>query len=1345
MKRMHTIKKWLLGLAGLAIFAATAQAHINPNHNKQPRPNNNSSGINYRENCAVAVNRIDQAINNVRARLTTGGDVWWDGNNGIYVVPKVPAGVPPVSAIFAGAVWLGGVDPGGSLKLAAQTYGRGGGEFDFYPGPIDPETGQTTQERCSQWDKFFVVTGAEIDQHLANYNRAKLAGVPYDPALIPRGVKGWPALGNQYFFDVHLFDLPTASQGLAGYWDEDGDGTYSPEGGDYPVIEIRGCTDNPQYPDEMIFWIYNDAGNTHNESNGDKIQMEVQVQAFAYVSSDQLNDMTFQRYKLINRAVESIDSTFFAMWVDPDLGCHLDDYVGCDTLRSLAYVYNEDSVDGSPGTTCPSGNSSVNTYGESVPILGVDYFRGPTDENGKELGMSSFTYYNNNGIGSPPPGTTDPGNAVEYYRYLTGSWRDGSPFTYGGDAYQEPTQPLKYAFTEPPSDPTGWSMCTAGLPFGDRRTIQASGPFRLDPGAVNELIIGVVWVPDQVYPCPNIRKLQDADDISQGLFDACFDQLDGPDAPDIDFIELDREIIAVFTNDTVSSISNNAYEAYAEAVPGIGGTDVEDSLYVFEGYKLFQFSGPDVGVASLDDPTKARLIYQVDINNDVSRIFNWEQVEVDNANVEEYYVPVLEVEGANQGIRHTFRITEDQFASGDRRLVNHKKYYFVAVAYGHNNYLEFNPLTIIGQRKPYLQGRRNVGDKNGNRPFYTVIPRPIVDRRLNAEYGEGAIITRIDGVGTGTNFLDIDDDTRADIESGIKGTPAFEGEITYRAGRGPIQVNVFNPLDVIDGEYELTFVDENMANNKLDNIVRWTLKSLTDPSQPILTSQNTIEFFNEEIVKQYGFTVNIGQVKEPGVTRDVANGIIGYEEEYLNSDATPWLNGIPDEYAPSDNPLASAIFNYVRNRTAERDFELDPKQAFSQVGPGYFLPYRIANWFIPNGDPDIPFLTPAWQDRSNANNIVRNQTSFADLNNVDIVFTSNRDLWSRCVVIETANLYYQDAGLLSEGERKPFDLRNSPSVSRDDLDNDGKPDPDGDGEGMGWFPGYAIDVETGQRLNIFFGENSAYDGSLFPESYNELPTGRDMMFNPTSQEILNTAGGFGLFNFYMGGQHFIYVTKQAYDGCAFIRTRLTPGPIGTLKVNAVREITWTGFPMLEVGQRMKAYKDGLIPEDLVVKLRATNPYAVRIGTGEFNGYPTYRFKIEGKQASALTAPEVETALDMINVVPNPYYGYSNYETSAFETTVKISNLPAKCVVSIYTLDGKFIRQYVRDEIGGVPLGSNRAISRTQISPDLEWDLKNSKGIPIASGVYLIHVAAEGLGERTIKWFGVSRKFDPSGL
>ena len=59
--------------------------------------------------------------------------------------------------------------------------------------------------------------------------------------------------------------------------------------------------------------------------------------------------------------------------------------------------------------------------------------------------------------------------------------------------------------------------------------------------------------------------------------------------------------------------------------------------------------------------------------------------------------------------------------------------------------------------------------------------------------------------------------------------------------------------------------------------------------------------------------------------------------------------------------------------------------------------------------------------------------------------------------------------------------------------------------------------------------------------------------------------------------------------------------------------------------------------------------------------------------------------------------------------------------------------------------TSAAVEYKQIAPDLEWDMKNSKGIPIASGVYLIHVNAEGIGETTIKWFNVNRKFDPTGL
>ena len=38
--------------------------------------------------------------------------------------------------------------------------------------------------------------------------------------------------------------------------------------------------------------------------------------------------------------------------------------------------------------------------------------------------------------------------------------------------------------------------------------------------------------------------------------------------------------------------------------------------------------------------------------------------------------PVEEVDGDNKGIVHSFRITEDQFATGNKRLINNKQYYF---------------------------------------------------------------------------------------------------------------------------------------------------------------------------------------------------------------------------------------------------------------------------------------------------------------------------------------------------------------------------------------------------------------------------------------------------------------------------------------------------------------------------------------------------------------------------------------------------------------------------------------------------------------------------------------------
>ena len=167
MPDMYKFSSWLLVFIGVCTFSI-GYANINPNIHKKGKSDQASqqgSTIDFRENCDNAVNRVDMQINNVRARLLTGGDVWWDGTNGRYIIPKVPAGVDEVSSIFAGAVWLGGKDPGGNFKVAAQMFGRSSGDFDYWPGPLTPDgddQGTTTQERCAEWDRFFNVTGEEI-------------------------------------------------------------------------------------------------------------------------------------------------------------------------------------------------------------------------------------------------------------------------------------------------------------------------------------------------------------------------------------------------------------------------------------------------------------------------------------------------------------------------------------------------------------------------------------------------------------------------------------------------------------------------------------------------------------------------------------------------------------------------------------------------------------------------------------------------------------------------------------------------------------------------------------------------------------------------------------------------------------------------------------------------------------------------------------------------------------------------------------------------------------------------------------------------------------------------------
>ena len=413
---------------------------------------------NFRAGCISSISQTDLNINNVRARLRAGGDMWWDGSLPQYVVPNVdPAsGEPEIVSLYSGAIWLGAYDDGGNLILAAQTY-RGSGN-DYWTGPLDPELGTIQKSDCERWDQHFTVYGDDITALRGDYLDPINPGVQNTPS---KGLLGWPGRGNPHFLTIHGFDIREYNQDLAPFIDANSDGIYDPYDGDHPVIEVTGCDGsnyfNPVYADQMTWWVYNDNGNLHTQTDGLPMKMEIQATAFGYRTTDAINNQTFYRYKLLNRNKLALNDTYFSLWTDPDLGCRADDYIGCDTVTGMGYVYNSDANDDNPCAGLPG-------YGSKIPALGVDYFRGPLDSAGNQIGLSSFQYH----IISVTDPKGIPQSAIGYYRLISGFWSNGTPITAGGDGYNpgnNVTEPTPYVFPSFPDEQGAgvWSMCSENL------------------------------------------------------------------------------------------------------------------------------------------------------------------------------------------------------------------------------------------------------------------------------------------------------------------------------------------------------------------------------------------------------------------------------------------------------------------------------------------------------------------------------------------------------------------------------------------------------------------------------------------------------------------------------------------------------------------------------------------------------------------------------------------------------------------------------------------------------------------------------------------------------------------
>lgn len=116
--------------------------------------------------------------------------------------------------------------------------------------------------------------------------------------------------------------------------------------------------------------------------------------------------------------------------------------------------------------------------------------------------------------------------------------------------------------------------------------------------------------------------------------------------------------------------------------------------------------------------------------------------------------------------------------------------------------------------------------------------------------------------------------------------------------------------------------------------------------------------------------------------------------------------------------------------------------------------------------------------------------------------------------------------------------------------------------------------------------------------------------------------------------------------------------------------------------------------------------------------PADTFQFVTHKPGTVEGTVIANTVEKVHPVPNPYYNVSDLELDQFRRIIKFVNMPAaRTTVRIFNLAGDLVRTLVKAD---------------PATSELTWDVLTENGIPVASGLYIYHVEAEGLGTKVGK-------------
>lgn len=361
-----------------------------------------------------------------------------DGNLWVFYREDIEDGFSGV-----GGLWTSAHTPDGTLRVAVSQFGwYNSFTGDFWPGPLK-DNGDPNPGWCPLFDRIWKISREQVEAFIADWEDNQQLDNP-----LPEVIASWPGSGNLYYLENYLVPLPIDD--LAPFFDRNGNHIYEPLLGDYPLIK----------GDNALWKMINDNGGPHSESYAAPLKIQARIMAYTFDINDPLfPEPVFYEVSIKNKNPEPIQGFKTGIWMYNDWACPSWQRWTVQAGKNLACFFNLYY----PGDSCTTVPSPA-FIEEWNYWHGLKLLRSPVEKDSVyHSQLSGVTYYRSNGNINPPPGTTDPNIDIEYHRYLTNHWRDGSPFTYGGDGYQT-GEPYPFVFPDPLIDSLGWSACTTEWP-----------------------------------------------------------------------------------------------------------------------------------------------------------------------------------------------------------------------------------------------------------------------------------------------------------------------------------------------------------------------------------------------------------------------------------------------------------------------------------------------------------------------------------------------------------------------------------------------------------------------------------------------------------------------------------------------------------------------------------------------------------------------------------------------------------------------------------------------------------------------------------------------------------------